>query len=236
MYVNTALGWMRIVLSSISSNLGALLLQSDLDGLFKWCTDNKLRLNIEKCSILSYTRKAQPLNHVYTINDLVLSRSDSVTDLRTIFDTKLDFFQHIDSMVSKTYRRLGILKRKTREFSSEIALKVLYYAHVRFSLEYCSIIWDPNYRNKIEINERIQTNFLRYLLYKKNGIYLQDILSSCLRDMFNMPSLCSRRDVSCVLFFYKVINGSIECTDILSSINFAVPARYLRNQSSFPNV
>ncbi|GBM63891.1 hypothetical protein AVEN_268812-1 [Araneus ventricosus] len=133
-------------------------------------------------------------------------------------------------MVSKAYRRLGILKRKTKEFSSEIALKVLYYAHVRSSLEYCSIIWDPIYRNKIEIIERIQNNFLRYLLYKKNGIYLQDVSSSYLRHMFNIPSLCSRRDVSCVLFFYKVINGSIDCTDILSAINFAVPARSLRNQ------
>ncbi|GBN62678.1 hypothetical protein AVEN_90603-1 [Araneus ventricosus] len=214
----------------------AVLLQSDLDCLFKWCTVNKLHLNIEKCSILSYTRKSQPLNHVYKINDLVLSRSDSVTDLGIIFDTKLDFSQHINSMVSKAYRRLGILKRKTKEFSSEISLKVLYYAHVRSSLEYCSIIWDPIYRNKIEIIERIQNNFLRYLLYKKNGIYLQDVSSSYLRDMFNIPSLCSRRDVSCVLFFYKVINGSIDCTDILSAINFAVPARSLRNQGSFPNV
>ncbi|GBN30125.1 hypothetical protein AVEN_270070-1 [Araneus ventricosus] len=118
--------------------------ESDLDCLFKWCTVNKLHLNIEKCSILSYTRKAQSLNHVYKINDLVLSRSDSVTDLGIIFDTKLVFFQHIDSMVSKAYRRLGILKLKTIEFSSEIALKVLYSAHVRSSLECCSIAWDPN--------------------------------------------------------------------------------------------
>ncbi|GBM74609.1 hypothetical protein AVEN_241038-1 [Araneus ventricosus] len=206
----------------------AVVLQSDLDCLFKWCTVNKLHLNIRKCSILSYGRKDQPFNHVYKINDLVLSRSDSVTDLGIIFETKLDFSQHIDSMVSKAYRRLGILKRKAREFSSESAPEVLFCAHVQSSLEYCSIIWDPNYRNKIEIVEQIQTNFLRYLLYKKNGIYLQDISSSCLRDMFNMSSLCSRRDVSCILFFNKVINGLIDCTDILSSINFIVLARSLR--------
>ncbi|GBO21125.1 hypothetical protein AVEN_271152-1 [Araneus ventricosus] len=220
----------------MNSNLDAVLLQNDLDCLFKWCTVNKLHLNIEKCRILSYTRKSEPLNHVYKINDLVLSRCDSVTALGIIFDTKLDFSQHINSMVSKAYHRFGFLKRKTKEFSSEIALKVLYYTHVRSSLEYCSIIWDPNYRNKIEIIERIQNNFLRYLLYKKNGIYLQDISSSCLCDISNIPSLCSRRDVSCVLFFYKVINGSIDCTDILSTINFSVPDRSLRNRSSFPNV
>ncbi|GBM00726.1 hypothetical protein AVEN_150896-1 [Araneus ventricosus] len=163
--------------SSMNSNLDAVILQSGLDCLFKWCTVNKLQLNIEKCSIFRYTREAHLLIHVYKINDLVSSRSDSVTDLGIVFDTKLDFSQHIDSMVSKAYRKLGILKRKTRECSSEIALKVLYYAHVRSSLEYCSIIWDPNYRNKIKIIQLIQNNFLRYLLYKKNGIYLQDISS-----------------------------------------------------------
>ncbi|GBN25854.1 hypothetical protein AVEN_252762-1 [Araneus ventricosus] len=141
--------------SSMNSNLDAVLLQNGLDCLFNWYTVNKLHLNIEKCRILSYTRKSQPLNHVYKINDLVLSHSDSVTDLGIIFDTKLDFSQHINSMISKAYCGLGILKRKTRAFSSEIALKVSYYAHVRSSLEYCSIIWDPNYRNKIEIIERI---------------------------------------------------------------------------------
>ncbi|GBO17437.1 hypothetical protein AVEN_182173-1 [Araneus ventricosus] len=182
--------------SSICSDLDSILLQRNLDSLFKWCTDNRLHLNIEKCSVLSYTRKTQPLNHVYKINNLVLSRSNTVTDLGIIFDTKLDFSQHIDTMVSKTYRRLGILKRGTREISSELTLKVLYCAHVRSNLEYYSIIWDPNYRNKIEFIERIQNNFLRYLLYKKNGFYLQDISSSLLRNIFNMPSLSSRRDVS----------------------------------------
>ncbi|GBM51335.1 hypothetical protein AVEN_229197-1 [Araneus ventricosus] len=153
---------------SIRSDLDSVLLQRDLDCLFKWCIDNRLYLNIEKCSVLSYTRKAQPLTHVYKINNLVLSRSNTVTDLGIIFDSKLDFSQHIDTMVSKTYRRLGFLKRRTREFSSELTLMVLYCAHIRSNLEYCSIIWNPNYRNKIEIIKQIQNNFLRYLLYKRN--------------------------------------------------------------------
>ncbi|GBN88593.1 hypothetical protein AVEN_201184-1 [Araneus ventricosus] len=42
----------------------------------------------------------------------------------------------------------------------------------QLNLEYCSIVWDPNYENKFEIIERIQNNFLRYLPYKKNGFYL----------------------------------------------------------------
>ncbi|GBM90559.1 putative RNA-directed DNA polymerase from transposon BS [Araneus ventricosus] len=76
---------------SIRSDLDSVLLQRDLDCLFKWCIDNRLHLNTEKCSVLSYTRKAQPLIHVYKINNLVLSRSNTITDLGIIFDSKLDF-------------------------------------------------------------------------------------------------------------------------------------------------
>ncbi|GBN72621.1 hypothetical protein AVEN_233001-1 [Araneus ventricosus] len=111
---------------SIRSDLDSVVLQRDLGCLFKWHIDNRLHLNIEKCSVLSYTRKAQPLIHVYKINNLVLSRSNTITDLGIIFDSKIDFSQHIDTMVSKTYRRLGFLKRRTREISSELTLKVLY--------------------------------------------------------------------------------------------------------------
>ncbi|GBN38657.1 hypothetical protein AVEN_214450-1 [Araneus ventricosus] len=87
----------------IRSNLDVVLLQRDLDYLFKWCTDNKLPLNIEKCSILSYTQaqKAQALNYDYKVNNPVLSRSNSVTDFGFIFDAKLDFSQYIDAVVSK---------------------------------------------------------------------------------------------------------------------------------------
>ncbi|GBM26619.1 hypothetical protein AVEN_85221-1 [Araneus ventricosus] len=140
------------------SGLDSVLLQRDLDFLFKWCTDNRLHLNIEKCSILCHTRKPQLFYHVYKINNLVsttlkYSQSRSWDHL----DTKLDFSQHIDTMVSKTYRRLGILKRRTREFSSELTLKVLYCDHVRSHLEYCSIIWDPNYRKKMKLFNEYKT-------------------------------------------------------------------------------
>ncbi|GBL75100.1 hypothetical protein AVEN_31793-1 [Araneus ventricosus] len=76
--------------------------------------------------IYSYTREPQPLTYDYKINNLVVTFSNAVTDLGIIFDTKLDFAQHIDVMVSRAYRRLGILMRKSREFSSEHTLKVLY--------------------------------------------------------------------------------------------------------------
>ena len=57
-----------------------------------------------------------------------------------------------------------------------------------------------------------------------------------MRDIFNVPTLKSRRELFCVLFFYKVLNNEIDCVDILNSVQFAVPCRFLRNHRLFANV
>ncbi|GBM15650.1 hypothetical protein AVEN_95271-1 [Araneus ventricosus] len=59
----------------IRSSADADLLQNDLDNLYQWCIVNKLLLNVEKCSILSFTRKSQPIFYSYQINDILLRRS-----------------------------------------------------------------------------------------------------------------------------------------------------------------
>lgn len=212
----------------VRSVADAALLQSDLNGLFNWCICNKLFLNINKCNVLSYSRRTDTLVYPYQINNLALCRPSTIVDLGITFDTKLDFSLHIDNIVSKAYKKLGFLKRKTKDFSSQQALKVLYFALVRSNLEYCSLIWDPYYNNKIKVLERVQSKFTRYLLFQSNQVYSYDISSSYLRSIFNIPNLKSRRDLFCVLFFYKVINNMIDCTDILNSIDFNVPNRSLR--------
>ena len=148
---------------------------------------------------------------------------------------KLDFSLHTNIIISKAYKKIGFLKRKTKDFSNLQTLKVLYFNLVRAKLEHCSLIWDPYYINKIKILEQIQTKFLRYLCYKNNSIYVQDISSSYLSNLFNLPNLNSHRNLFCLLFFYKVIKNKINCNDILGSIQINVPSRFFRNNHLFVN-
>ncbi|GBN90679.1 hypothetical protein AVEN_71173-1 [Araneus ventricosus] len=109
----------------IRSNADAALLPNDLDNLYEWCIVNKLLLHVEKCSILSFTRKSQPIFYSYQINDILLRRcrSKSVTDLGVTFHTRLDFTQHIHNIVSMACTKLGFIKFNTRHFSGVLALK-----------------------------------------------------------------------------------------------------------------
>ena len=217
----------------IKSNIDVDFLQKDIDQLYQWCIENKLALNISKCSCMSYTHKLQPLNFSYKINNVNLTRTDVIRDLGVTFDTRLDFSCHIDQIVSKSYKILGLLKRKTAQFTDLKVINTLYVSLVRSNMEYCSIIWDPFYENKVKILERVQFKFTLYLYYKKYNSSSEYLSSTFLRTLFKIPSLKSRRELTCVLFFFKVLNGDIDCCDILSCISFYVPNRSLRDRPLF---
>ena len=92
------------------------------------------------------------------------------------------------------------------------------------------LIWSPYYNNKKQSIERVQNNFLRFLYYKKTKFYSCDI---SVHNIFDVPSLKCRRDLSCSLFFYLII--LIDCSDILNMIQFSVRSHNLRNSNLFMN-
>ena len=49
-------------------------LQHDLDELVQWCKDNHLSLNIDKCKIITFTRKHNPIQCTYTVDSATLER------------------------------------------------------------------------------------------------------------------------------------------------------------------
>jgi hypothetical protein len=53
---------------------------------------------------------------------------------------KDDFVNHIGSIVSKSARILGFIKRISRDFSDPYRYKTLYVAFVRPGLEYASCV------------------------------------------------------------------------------------------------
>ena len=52
-------------------------------------------------------------------------------------------------------------------------------------------------------------------------------------SQYNLPSLQKRRENIDIILFKKIISGYIDCPNILSKVNLNVPARPLRNHSTF---
>lgn len=146
-------------------------LQNNLCNLSRWCTINKLPLNVAKCNVMSFTRNLSCVTFDYDIDGIKLERPATFRDLGIVFDPKLTFSSHIQTIAGEALRTLGFIIRNSRDFVSVNTLKILYCSFVRSKLEYASLVWCPNYNIHINTLEYIQRRFLKLLYFRSHGAY-----------------------------------------------------------------
>lgn len=222
------------IFMEINSTEDCLTLQSNINNVSNWCLANKLDLNIDKCKVISFTRKMSYRIHPYKISENILLRVNSITDLGIIFDQKLTFIEHINNLCSDASKSLGFIIRNCREFTDLNSIKILYFSYVRSKLEYCAIIWNPLYSCHKQLIESIQKRFLKYLVFKEDAIYPDRGLEYCLfLNRFNFESLEFRRKCLSLTFLYKLVHQKINCADLLAQINFHTPKMGSRQHKDF---
>ncbi|CAH2097232.1 unnamed protein product [Euphydryas editha] len=132
------------------------ILQKDLDRVQTWSENNKMKLNIEKCYHIKFTRKKIPITAIYTLQKAHLKEVNEIRDLGVIVDSRLSFISHVDSIVKKASRLSGFISRQTKIFKDPKILIPIYNCLVRSILEYNSPIWSPGYAVHIKRIERVQ--------------------------------------------------------------------------------
>lgn len=173
-----------------------------------------------------------PILYNYYINQVLLERVQEVKDLGVIFDSKLEFHNHINYMTSKAYAMLGFIKRNTVDFNDPVALKSLYVSFVRSNLEYCSLIWSPFYENHSNRIEKIQKLFTKYAFRKIN--WSDDVHSyDSKRKFLGLQSLRDRRSSFAILFIFKILSNNIDCDALAELVNLHTPPRELRHERLF---
>ena len=208
-----------------------LKIQSDLDRLTKWCEENSLPLNVNKCKILTFTRSVRPISVSYLLNDKILERVNSMTDLGVVLDSKLSFKEHIDSVVNKGSAMFGFIKRLSKEFRDPYTLKVLYTTHVRSKLEYACCVWQPFYTTHVNRIERIQEKFIKHALKRlpwNPNLVLPPYEDRC--RVLVMDTLKRRRDIARVLLVFDLLSGKIDSPNLLTQIVLSVPAYRTRGR------
>lgn len=150
--------------SEVNNAADAVTLQNALNRLETYVQLNRLKLNLKKCSVMSFTKRTTNfIFHPYEINGVELERTNTMRDLGVIFDTNLTFHNHIDSMCGKARRMLGFIMRVGKHFKDKYTHTTLYNSLVRSNLEYASTIWNPHTaEHKLKI-ERVQHKFLRFV-------------------------------------------------------------------------
>ena len=145
------------VYREISSKEDCEILQSDLNALGAWANHWLLRFNETKCVVL---RIRQAIDFQYSLNGTVLQEDDKQKDLGVIISNDLKPETHINDIIKKANRRVGLIKRCFTHFSPE-KIKMLYTTMIRPVLEYGSSIWSPHLKKDINQLEKVQTRCLK---------------------------------------------------------------------------
>ena len=93
------------------------LVQKDLDRVCLWCETWHLKLNADKCCIMTFTNKNKYLSFDYAILSQSLPRVTAVKDLGVTLISNLKFKDHIRHNIFKAFKMCGFIKRVCTRFT-----------------------------------------------------------------------------------------------------------------------
>lgn len=217
------------IFKAISCESDAFLLQHDLNNLCEWCIKNLMDLNLNKCQVLTFYRRKNPISKNYFLMSHAIERVNQFNDLGVLVDHKLSFNLHYEFLKTSVNIKLGLIFRFGKEFQNVSIYKSLYSSLVRPNLEYCSVVWCPQYSTHIKSLESIQKQFVLRALRNlpwNDPIHLPPYEDRC--NLLRLSTLEKRREMINVLFLCKVIRGDISLSNTLNLICFNVPRHSTR--------
>ena len=113
-------------------------LQSDVNSIADWIEEYHLKLHFGKCCAMLFTRKNTILYHPLTLMGNQLNFVKQYKYLGLIFCPNFSWSSHINIIVNRARRLVGLLYRKFYEHSSSQTLLKLYCSFIRPHLEYVS--------------------------------------------------------------------------------------------------
>lgn len=215
----------------IKSMEDAVQLQEGIDWFIQWCKDNKLQINRDKCKIMTFTRKRNPIIFNYTIDGIPIKRVEENMDLGVLFDKGLTFQSHYEYMINRATTTSKFVKRQSQFFSTD-TIKIIYQLLVRSILEFSALIWSPNYmvhRNSIE---SVQKQMVLFLLgddkrHLTGSYILPPYTDRCAK--LGLATLVRRRVNAIILFVHSVIIGKYNSPHLRSMMTLNNGTRISRH-------
>ena len=164
------------------------ILQNDLDVFTQWNKTWQGVLNISKCKHLSLGRPS--VGGTYTLkNDLenvIIQQTRKERDLGVTFTDDFKFSKHINLLIHKANKMLGIIYRSFQHLTPTV-FHMLYVSLVRPHLDYASAVWNPHLLKDIRALEAVQRRATRMVPKFDTMSYIERL------TFLNLPSLYYRR-------------------------------------------
>ena len=205
LYADDTKLWRRIVTPNDHE-----ILQRDINALFQWSIENKMRFHAKKCKVLS-------INHFhynlfselpfflfpYQIDNVLLDYCTEEKDLGIIITSKFNFSNHQQVVLSKAINQFNLLRRTCHFVKNSYKRRTLYLTLVRSLLEHGSQIWSPSISALIKF-ENFQKSCVKWILKEQftsynEAEYLEKLIS------LNILPMEYKFIMSDLLLFHKFI-------------------------------
>jgi len=168
-----------------------------------WANTWKMVFNIDKCEVLQISlSKSTSVN--YYLHDNPPRIVDEAKYLGVLLDSKLNFNKHIETICKKANGVLAFLKCNLYNCNPQITTQA-YMLYTRPILEYASTVWAPYTKASIGKLEAIQQRAARFVVSDYD--YSNSVTS--ILNQLNWLSLDTRRQVSRLIMFYKIVHQSV---------------------------
>ena len=145
------------------SNVEASL-NNELTLIVEWFNSNLLSINVTKTSYLIFTNKRNTNAQIY-LNNILLNRLSQTKFLGVILSDNLKWNKHVDVVLAKTSKNIGIMAKLRHLLPSEL-LRSLYMTLVQPYINYACLVWaGMTYTSLIESILTIQKKFCRIMTF-----------------------------------------------------------------------
>lgn len=197
----------------ITGKEDAVLLQEDLDSLCEWSVEWKLKFKESKCALMKLCRY-EVHSSEYNMNSSKISIETMHRDLGVVISADKTWNGHIDHIVARAYKVLGVLRRAFSNTESAEVKRTLYLTLVRSQLIYCSQIWRPHLITDIKKLEQVQRRATKFILNDYVLSYRERLIQ------LEMLPLMYTLEMNDILFFVKNLKQNPHHFKILDYVQF----------------
>ena len=179
-------------------------IQNDLDHLQIWEADWDMEFNPSKCQVIQVSRARHPIPARYSLHGHILEVVHHAKYLGVNIASDLKWNTHVDSVVSKANRSLGLIKRNIKTKHQTIRATT-YKTIVRPQLEYAASAWDPHSKDLTTKLEMVQRRAARWTM---NDFSPTSSVTSML-DSLGWETLEHRRSCARLALFHNIVYGHV---------------------------
>jgi hypothetical protein len=184
------------------NNINSLEIRANLvlRDVSQWFKLNKLSLNVKKCNFMIFTTKKLNYDITLKIDNLCIDKVTKTKFLGVIINEKLSWENHIQLIMNKVSKSIGILRRIQNKIP-DIVLRNLYFTLVNPYFEYCNLIWATSPSGNLNKLFRLQKRAIRLITKSKWNEHTSPLFINN-----NILTLYKINQLQTVCFMYKIKN------------------------------